>query len=57
MTEQRAAPTLILSLLFVAIFLTMTVYLMLAPLLVELAAEFHTSVAVAGQWVAATSVS
>ncbi len=56
MTERRAPPALILSLLFAAIFLTMSVYLMLAPLLVELAAEFHTSVAIAGQLVAATSV-
>ena len=56
MSEQRAPPTLVLSLLFAAIFLTMTVYLMLAPLLVELAAEFHTSVAVTGQLVAATAI-
>ncbi len=56
MTEQRAPPTLVLSLLFAAIFLTMTAYLMLAPLLVELAAEFHTSVAIAGQLAAANSI-
>ncbi len=49
MTKQRIPPILVLSLLFVATFLTMTSYLMLAPLLVELATEFHTSVAIAGQ--------
>ena len=56
MTQRRAPPTLVLSLLFAAIFLTMTTYLMLAPLLVELADEFHTSVAIAGQLAAATSI-
>ncbi len=56
MTERRAPPNLVLSLLFAATFLTMTAYLMLAPLLVELAAEFHTSVAIAGQLAAATSI-
>ncbi|PKB83889.1 MAG: hypothetical protein BZY88_01265 [SAR202 cluster bacterium Io17-Chloro-G9] len=56
MTEQRAQPVLVLSLLFAATFLIFTVYLMLAPMLVELAAEFRTSVAVAGQLAAATSI-
>ena len=56
MKEQQAHPALVLSLLFVAVFLAMTVNLMLAPLLVELAAEFHTSVAIAGQLAAATSI-
>ena len=42
--------------LFAAIFLTFTVFGMLALLLVELAAEFQTSVAVAGQLAAATSI-
>ena len=56
MTDQRVPATLVLSLLFAAIFLTFTVFGMLAPLLVELAAEFQTSVAVAGQLAAATSI-
>ena len=56
MTDQRVPAILVLSLLFAAIFLTFTVFGMLAPLLVELAAEFQTSVAVAGQLVAATSI-
>ncbi len=42
MTERRAPPNLVLSLLFAATFLTLTAYLMLAPLLVELAAVFDT---------------
>ena len=56
MTDQRVPATLVLSVLFAAIFLTFTVFGMLAPLLVELAAEFQTSVAVAGQLAAATSI-
>jgi hypothetical protein len=56
MTDQRVPATLVLSLLFLAIFLTFTVFGMLGPLLVELAAEFQTSVAVAGQLAAATSI-
>lgn len=56
MTGHRLPPVLILSLLFVAIFLAFTTSFMLAPLLVELAAEFHTSVAIAGQLAAATSI-
>jgi predicted MFS family arabinose efflux permease len=56
MTDQRVPATLVLSLLFAAIFLTFTGFGMLAPLLVELAAEFQTSVAVTGQLAAATSI-
>jgi predicted MFS family arabinose efflux permease len=37
-------------------FLAMTVWLMLGPLLVELASVFHTSVAVTGQLTAATAI-
>jgi predicted MFS family arabinose efflux permease len=39
-----------------AIFLAMTVWLMLGPLLVELATVFHTSVAVTGQLTAAMAI-
>ena len=56
MTEPRAPVMRILALLFAAIFLTFTAFGMLAPLLVELADEFETSVAVAGQLAAATSI-
>ena len=56
MTDQRAPAILVFSLLFAAILLTFTVFGMLAPLLVGLAAEFQTSVAVAGQLAAATSI-
>ena len=45
------------SIIAVALFLTNTVALMLGPLLVEIAREFDTSVAVAGQLFAATFAS
>ena len=56
MTEQRAPTALVLGLLSVAFFLAFTTAQMLAPLLVELAAEFDTSVAIAGQLAAATPI-
>jgi predicted MFS family arabinose efflux permease len=46
----------LLGLLAAAIFLAMTVGLMLGPLLVALATAFHTSVAVTGQLTAATAL-
>ena len=54
--SRQASPTGLLVLLCVVIFLAMIAVLMLGPLLVELAGEFHTSVAVAGQLVAATAI-
>ena len=56
MAEQRVPRTLVLSLLFAVNFMGVTVALMLGPLLVDLAEEFRTSVAVAGQLAAATSI-
>ena len=56
MTEQRVSAALVLGLLSVTFFLAFTTALMLAPLLVELATEFHTSVAIAGQLAAATAI-
>src|SRR5215831_17567798 len=56
MVQHRWFPTLLLVLLAVAGFLTMTVALMLGPLLVALASEFHTSVAMTGQLAAATAI-
>ena len=47
---------MLLVLFCVVIFVAMVVVLMLGPLLVELAREFNTSVAVAGQLVAATAI-
>jgi DHA1 family chloramphenicol resistance protein-like MFS transporter len=57
MVEHRSSPILLLVLLSAAVFLVRTVWLMLGPLLVELAAEFHTSVAVTGQLVAVIGLS
>jgi DHA1 family inner membrane transport protein len=48
--------TLVLGLLSVTAFLTFTVGLMLGPLLVELAKEFDTSVAIVGQLVGAVAL-
>ena len=39
-----------------AVFLTMTVAMMLGPLLVELSRAFHTTVALSGQLTAATAI-
>lgn len=57
MVEHRSSPMLLLALLSAAVFLVRTVWLMFGPLLVELAAEFQTSVAVTGQLAAAIGLS
>jgi predicted MFS family arabinose efflux permease len=57
MVEHRSSPILLLLLLAPAGFLVRTVWLMLGPLLVELAAEFQTSVAVTGQLAAVIGLS
>ena len=56
MTEYALRPSVLLVFLAAAVFLAMTVWLMLGPLLVELATVFHTSVAVTGQLTAATAI-
>src|SRR4030095_9711088 len=56
MTPSSIPSTVFLVLLAAANFLAMTVWLMLGPLLVELATVFHTSVAVTGQLTAATAI-
>src|SRR5215510_12663881 len=56
MTESSLSSAVLLVFLAAAIFLAMTVGLMLGPLLVELATVFHTSVAVTGQLTAATAI-
>src|SRR5262249_21918448 len=56
MVQDRLSPPVLLVFLAIAIFLTMTVALMLGPLLVALANEFHTSLAVTGQLAAATAM-
>jgi predicted MFS family arabinose efflux permease len=56
MVKRQTSPTIILGLLCVAAFLTFTVTLMMGPLLVELAKEFDTSVAIVGQLVAAMAL-
>lgn len=53
MVRAKSSPYLLLLLLYAAVFLAMTAALMLGPLLVELAREFNTSVAVSGQLAAA----
>jgi len=55
-TQYALRPSVLLLFLAAANFLAMTVWLMLGPLLVELAAVFHTSVAVTGQLTAATAI-
>lgn len=55
MAEHRLPPTGLLVFLTAAYFLAVTVALMLSPLLVDLAAEFRTSVGVTGQLTAATA--
>lgn len=57
MAQSNAAPTLLLLLLSGAMFLARTSGLMLGPLLVALAAAFHTSVTAAGLLAAATNLS
>jgi MFS transporter, DHA1 family, inner membrane transport protein len=56
MATSAVPPAVLLVFLAAATFLAMTVWLMLGPLLVELAAVFHTSVAVTGQLTAATAI-
>ena len=56
MKKPRVSPTFLLTLFAVAAFLAMLPVLMLGPLLVELASEFHTSVAVVGQLGGATAI-
>src|SRR5215471_16245234 len=56
MVQHRLSPTVLLVFLAAALFLVSTVALMLGPLLIELAQEFHTSVAMTGQLAAATAV-
>jgi predicted MFS family arabinose efflux permease len=56
MTASSVPSTVVLVCLAAAIFLAMTVGLMVGPLLVALATAFHTSVAVTGQLTAATAL-
>lgn len=56
MAPRQVSPTVLLLLFCAAGCLTLGSILMLGPLLVALAHEFHTSVAVAGQLVAATAI-
>ena len=56
MKKPQASPTLLLILLAVATSLTSLSLLMLGPLLVALASEFDTSVAVVGQLVGASAI-
>jgi MFS transporter, DHA1 family, inner membrane transport protein len=56
MTPSSLPSAVLLVFLTAAIFLAMTVWLMLGPLLVELATVFHTSLAVTGQLTAATAI-
>src|SRR6266404_2275197 len=56
MAPRQASPTLLLLLFSVAVFLASLSILMLGPLLVSLAHEFHTSVALMGQLAAATAI-
>jgi predicted MFS family arabinose efflux permease len=57
MVAHQASPILLLVLLSAGVFLVRTVWLMLGPLLVELAAAFQTSVAVTGQLAGAIGLS
>ena len=56
MEKPKVFPTFPLLFLALGAFLTMSSVLMLGPLFVELAGEFHTSVAVAGQLAGATAI-
>jgi predicted MFS family arabinose efflux permease len=56
MATSALPSAVLLVFLAAANFLAMTVWLMLGPLLVELASVFHTSVAVTGQLTAATAI-
>ena len=55
MARPRLPPSALVIFLAIAMFLTFIVIVMLGPLLVDLAKEFRTSVAVTGQLTAATS--
>ena len=57
MGAPRSSPLVLPVVLSAAVLLVRTVWLMLGPLLVELAAEFQTSVAVTGQLAAAIGLS
>ncbi len=56
MAPRQVSPTALLLLLSAAVFLTLVSVLMLGPLLVALAHEFQTSVAMVGQLAAATAI-
>jgi predicted MFS family arabinose efflux permease len=56
MEARQVSPTVLLLLLCAAVFLTNLSVLMLGPLLVGLAHEFQTSVAIVGQLAAATAI-
>lgn len=56
MAPRQVSPTVLLILLSAAVSLTLVSVLMLGPLLVALAREFQTSVALVGQLVAATAI-
>jgi len=56
MAPRQISPTVLLILLCVAVFLPSVTVLMLGPLLVALAHEFQTSVALVGQLASATAV-
>ena len=56
MTASSIPSAIFLGFLAAALFLTMTVGLMVGPLLVDLATAFHTSVAVTGQLTTATAL-
>jgi len=53
---RQVTPIVLLLLLSAAVFLTLVSVLMLGPLLVALAHEFQTSVAIVGQLIAATAI-
>ena len=57
MASSQSSPRVLIALLAAAVFLVLTAALMLGPLLVALAAAFHTSVAAAGQLAAAINLS
>ena len=57
MVPSQISPRVLVALLAAAVFLVRTAALMLGPLLVALAAAFHTSVAAAGQLAAAINLS
>jgi predicted MFS family arabinose efflux permease len=56
MDPRQTSPTVLLILLCAAVFLPSVVVLMRGPLLVALAYEFQTSVAIVGQLASATAI-